>query len=174
MKKSLLAGAYLMSLTGSAYATNASIQCEFALLNQARETLIFCGEKIDPAGERRYDELTKEFQAFIASNADSRPGWQTVEDIRRTLLQEGKERVCIEKLRVPTGIISPGRPGSPVPAEVRSLDAIHLATMKQLGPSLRRLVTYDARMALAAAAMGSRRTRRPDMARKVGHPPTGT
>jgi hypothetical protein len=94
LKKSLLAGAYLMSLTGSAYATNASIQCEFALLNQARETLIFCGEKIDPAGERRYDELTKEFQAFIASNADSRTGWQTVEDIRRTLLQEGKERVC--------------------------------------------------------------------------------
>jgi hypothetical protein len=83
-----------MSLTGSACATNASIQCDFAFLKQAHETLVFCGEKIDPASEERYDKLTKEFQAFIASNVDSKPGWETVEDIRRTLLREGKDRVC--------------------------------------------------------------------------------
>jgi predicted nucleic acid-binding protein len=44
--------------------------------------------------------------------------------------------------------------GSLLPAEVRSLDAIHLATMRQLGVSLRRLVTYDTRMAAAASGLG--------------------
>ena len=44
--------------------------------------------------------------------------------------------------------------GSLLPADLRSLDAIHLATMRQLGGSLRRLVTYDVRMAAAAAALG--------------------
>lgn len=41
-----------------------------------------------------------------------------------------------------------------LPAELRSLDAIHLATMRQLGASLRRLVTYDGRLADAAAELG--------------------
>jgi predicted nucleic acid-binding protein len=44
--------------------------------------------------------------------------------------------------------------GSLRPADLRSLDAIHLATMLQLGGSLRRLVTYDARMSAAASALG--------------------
>lgn len=58
----------------------------------------------------------------------------------------------IEVLRISDRVLSEA--GALLPAELRSLDAIHLATMKQLGPSLRRLVTYDARMAAAAAAMG--------------------
>lgn len=41
-----------------------------------------------------------------------------------------------------------------MPAELRSLDAIHLATAGQLGADLARLVTYDERMASAARAMG--------------------
>jgi len=44
--------------------------------------------------------------------------------------------------------------GSLLPAELRSLDAIHLATMRQLGASLRRLVTYDSRMSSAASQLG--------------------
>ena len=44
--------------------------------------------------------------------------------------------------------------GSLRPADLRSLDAIHLTTMLQLGVSLRRLVTYDARMSAAAVALG--------------------
>jgi uncharacterized protein len=40
------------------------------------------------------------------------------------------------------------------PAELRSLDAIHLATASQLGASLARVVTYDERMAGAARALG--------------------
>jgi predicted nucleic acid-binding protein len=41
-----------------------------------------------------------------------------------------------------------------LPADVRSLDAIHLATAALLGPDVRRLVTYDERMAAAARAQG--------------------
>lgn len=40
------------------------------------------------------------------------------------------------------------------PPELRSLDAIHLATAQQLGRSLARVVTYDARMTVAADALG--------------------
>jgi predicted nucleic acid-binding protein len=38
------------------------------------------------------------------------------------------------------------------PAEMRSLDAIHLASAGQLGASVRLVVTYDERMADAARA----------------------
>jgi predicted nucleic acid-binding protein len=44
------------------------------------------------------------------------------------------------------------------PAEVRSLDAIHLATARQLGTDLGQIVTYDARMTEAAGDLGLRAT----------------
>lgn len=40
------------------------------------------------------------------------------------------------------------------PAELRSLDAIHLATADALGDDLARICTYDERMAHAARALG--------------------
>ena len=40
------------------------------------------------------------------------------------------------------------------PAELRSLDAIHLATMRQLGASLSRVLIYDERLSSAASAIG--------------------
>ena len=40
------------------------------------------------------------------------------------------------------------------PPELRSLDAIHLATAEGLGDQVARIVTYDDRLAAAAAAMG--------------------
>jgi predicted nucleic acid-binding protein len=40
------------------------------------------------------------------------------------------------------------------PDELRSLDAIHLATAALFGSTLSELVTYDARMAAAAEAHG--------------------
>lgn len=42
------------------------------------------------------------------------------------------------------------------PAELRSLDAIHLATVQDLGNELARIVTYDGRMAAAAASLGQK------------------
>jgi predicted nucleic acid-binding protein len=41
-----------------------------------------------------------------------------------------------------------------LPTELRSLDAIHLATAQLLGTDLARIVTYDERMADAAKAAG--------------------
>ena len=38
--------------------------------------------------------------------------------------------------------------------ELRSLDAIHLATAPQLGADMTTIVTYDARMAAAAGDLG--------------------
>lgn len=40
------------------------------------------------------------------------------------------------------------------PAALRSLDAIHLASARLLGPAVRQVVTYDRRMAAAAEAIG--------------------
>jgi uncharacterized protein len=42
------------------------------------------------------------------------------------------------------------------PTDLRSLDAIHLASAEQLGSDLRGFVTYDERLASAAAARGLR------------------
>ena len=39
-------------------------------------------------------------------------------------------------------------------ADLRSLDAIHLATARQLGADLGRVVTYDDRMAAGAESLG--------------------
>jgi predicted nucleic acid-binding protein len=44
--------------------------------------------------------------------------------------------------------------GSLQPAELRTLDAIHLATAQQLEADLARLITYDERMGAAAQAIG--------------------
>ena len=58
----------------------------------------------------------------------------------------------IDLIRVNDRILAAA--GSLLPVELRSLDAIHLATAQQLGDELARIVTYDERMATAAAAMG--------------------
>jgi predicted nucleic acid-binding protein len=40
------------------------------------------------------------------------------------------------------------------PAELRSLDAIHLASVRHLGAAVKQIVTYDERMADTARATG--------------------
>lgn len=68
-------------------------------------------------------------------------------------VQRGHEVLSrIELIRVSDRILLDA--GSLLPAQLRSLDAIHLATMRQLGGALRHVVTYDSRMAAAASAMG--------------------
>ena len=44
--------------------------------------------------------------------------------------------------------------GTLLPEELRSLDAIHLATAARLGTDLGEIVTYDERMAVAARTLG--------------------
>jgi uncharacterized protein len=46
--------------------------------------------------------------------------------------------------------------GTLLPLELRSLDAIHLATAKRLGADLSDIVTYDEKMAVAARSVGCR------------------
>jgi uncharacterized protein len=58
----------------------------------------------------------------------------------------------LELIRVSDRILADA--GTMMPAELRSLDAIHLATMQQLGAGLARVVTYDDRMSGAAAVLG--------------------
>ena len=57
----------------------------------------------------------------------------------------------LELVRVSDRILEDA--GTILPPEVRSLDAIHLATMRQLGSSVFRVVAYDHRLS-AAAALG--------------------
>jgi PIN domain. len=68
-------------------------------------------------------------------------------------VQRGQDVLTrLELIRVSDRILLEA--GSLRPPELRSLDAIHLATMRQLGASLRRLVTYDRRMSAAAKELG--------------------
>jgi predicted nucleic acid-binding protein len=60
----------------------------------------------------------------------------------------------VDLVRVNDGVLNLA--GSLVPAELRSLDAIHLATAARLGIDLGEIVTYDERMTVAARSMGYR------------------
>jgi uncharacterized protein len=68
--------------------------------------------------------------------------------VRRGLKALGR----LDLIRVSDRILADG--GAMLPTELRSFDAIHLATMQQFGAGLARVVTYDDRMSAAAAAMG--------------------
>jgi predicted nucleic acid-binding protein len=80
-------------------------------------------------------------------------------EVARALLPLGAEAVDrgasvlqrVELIRVSDRVLR--RAGELEPIELRSLDAIHLATAQLLEPGLRAIVTYDARMADAARAM---------------------
>jgi predicted nucleic acid-binding protein len=58
----------------------------------------------------------------------------------------------IELIRVNDQVLTAA--GTLLPVDVRSLDAIHLATAQQLGSDLGRIVTYDDRMSTAARSLG--------------------
>lgn len=69
-----------------------SVNCEFSLLKELHERLIFCGESIDPASGARYEKLVQDFSSFIAANGKGYD--DQVEEVRRRLHQEGKDRIC--------------------------------------------------------------------------------
>ena len=58
----------------------------------------------------------------------------------------------LELIRISDRVLAAA--GQLLPAELRTLDAIHLATAQQLGGDLARLVTYDERLHAAATASG--------------------
>jgi uncharacterized protein len=81
-------------------------------------------------------------------------------DVARALLPAGSEAVArgedvlrrIQLLRVNDRVLTEA--GRLLPSELRSLDAIHLASAREFGSALRQIVTYDERMAAAAEAAG--------------------
>lgn len=81
-------------------------------------------------------------------------------EVARALLPLGPEAVRrgqdvlsrIELARVNDRVLAAA--GTLLPPELRSLDAIHLATARQLGESLALVVTYDDRLAEGARLQG--------------------
>jgi predicted nucleic acid-binding protein len=81
-------------------------------------------------------------------------------EVGRALLPLGEqasrhgERVLarLELIRISDRIIAAA--GGLLPAELRTLHAIHLATAQQLGKDLARVITYDERLHAAARAAG--------------------
>ena len=70
-------------------------------------------------------------------------------------VRRGREVLArVELLRVNDRVLDVA--GQLTPPELRSLDAIHLASAEQLGADLRGFVTYDERLAAAAAGRGLR------------------
>lgn len=80
-------------------------------------------------------------------------------EVLRALLLEGEQALSrgesvlegIELIRINDRILRVA--SRLLPASLRSLDAIHLATATMLGPELGRVVTYDNRMLEAAAQL---------------------
>lgn len=83
-------------------------------------------------------------------------------EVLRALLDEGESGLArgrvvlgrIDLIRVNDRVLNAA--GTLLAADLRSLDAIHLATALQLGSDIRQIVTYDDRMAGAAADLGLR------------------
>ncbi len=81
-------------------------------------------------------------------------------EVARALMPSGPEAVArgqevlgrIQLVRVNDRVLSEA--GRVPPADLRSLDAIHLASARQLGSAVKQIVTYDERMAVAAQASG--------------------
>jgi uncharacterized protein len=83
-------------------------------------------------------------------------------EVLRALLDEGEVGLArgrdviarVDLVRVNDRVLTTA--GLMLPEELRSLDAIHLATALHLGDDIRQLVTYDDRMLEAAARLGIR------------------
>jgi predicted nucleic acid-binding protein len=70
-----------------------------------------------------------------------------------TVVRRGRDVLAgVELIRLSDRVLAAA--GELQPAEVRSLDAIHLATARELGADVDRIVTYDDRMARAAEQLG--------------------
>jgi uncharacterized protein len=81
-------------------------------------------------------------------------------EVIRALLLEGDEGLArgravlgrVELVRINDRVLNAA--GGLLPPDLRSLEAIHLATAKQLGVDLMQIVTYDDRMLDAAKRLG--------------------
>lgn len=85
-------------------------------------------------------------------------------EVLRALLLEGEAGLArgraalarVDLVRINDRVLNAA--GALRPADLRSLDAIHLATAQQLGRDLGQVVTYDERMIDAARGLGVKTT----------------
>jgi uncharacterized protein len=83
-------------------------------------------------------------------------------EVMRALMPGGDDAVAagrkvltrLDLIRISSGVLDDAAVLHPV--DLRSLDAIHLATARRLGQDLGAIVTYDERMAEAATHLGHR------------------
>jgi uncharacterized protein len=83
-------------------------------------------------------------------------------EVIRALLPGGDDAVGagrkvltrLDLIRIGTGVLDEA--AVLLPSDLRSLDAIHLATARRLGRDLGAIITYDERMAEAAKDLGHR------------------
>jgi predicted nucleic acid-binding protein len=81
-------------------------------------------------------------------------------EVARALMPSGPAAVArgeevlrrVQLLRINDRVLAEA--GRLEPPELRSLDAIHLASARELGKSIRQIVTYDDRMGEAARTLG--------------------
>ena len=81
-------------------------------------------------------------------------------EVARALLPLGRQAVRrgrevlgrLQLIRISDRLLAAA--GQLLPPELRTLDAIHLATALELGPDLARVVTYDERLGAAAVSAG--------------------
>jgi predicted nucleic acid-binding protein len=107
-------------------------------------------EEPESAALRRYVRRTRP----LVSSALART------EVLRALLPEGEQGVArglavlarLDLIRVNDRVLNAA--GALQPPEIRSLDAIHLASAQQLATDLRQVVTYDDRMIDAARTLG--------------------
>ena len=83
-------------------------------------------------------------------------------EVMRALMPGGDDAVAagwkvltrLDLIRISAGVLNDA--AVLLPVDLRSLDAIHLATARRLGQDLGAIVTYDERMAEAATHLGHR------------------
>jgi predicted nucleic acid-binding protein len=103
---------------------------------------------------------SKELRRYLARRQPLVSSALARTEVVRALMPSGEDAVArgqevlrrVQLLRVNDRVLTEA--GRLKPTELRSLDAIHLASASQLGASVGQIVTYDERMAEAAKAIG--------------------
>jgi len=106
-------------------------------------------EEPESAALRRYLRRRKPLVSSALARAEVS---RALLPLGETALRRGQDVLSrLELIRINDRILTAA--GSLLPAELRTLDAIHLATAQQLETELSRLVTYDERLGAAAQAL---------------------
>lgn len=123
---------------------------QFAYLDSSALVKLAAPES-ESAALRRY--IQRRRQPCVSSALSRTEVVRALLHLGPAAVRRGREILAgIELIRMSDRVLTAA--GEMLPADLRSLDAIHLATAQELGSDLGRIVTYDARLAAAARALG--------------------